>query len=139
MLDGPPVWLLIDPKDGAVPIAENVELDTWSTVLWMVGMETASGAPSGAAWTEASRLLGSVYMAYATLDLLDTYARKRVPPNLADKQPVVDKFLRQELESLRWSLKGMSEAGMELPQLPAYVVERAAELGIELPGQEKAQ
>lgn len=45
VLDVPPVWLLADPKqDGLVAIAEGLEVEPWSALLWLTGTQPLEGS-----------------------------------------------------------------------------------------------
>ncbi len=158
VLDVPPVWLLVDPEVGrAVPIAEGVEADPWTSLMWLTGWQPLEGSGEGA-WAGAHNAL---YQLHTLAEALVTYrsirrmtARPIVPAPLDQEDAAVEPgthYVHGDLAEARRELDAIEAAQLRaiadrlgqfralqlpVPPVPPDVRKRAAELDIELPGQE---
>lgn len=142
-LDVPLVWLLVDAKAGTpVPIAEGVEVDPWTALLWLTGTQPLD-EPGGDAWASAySALRPLVTLAR----LLESYRliQRVVAGDVvvgSDSDPVEagrdwEAAEASTLQSIANQLGQFHALQLPVPPVPADLRKRAAELGIELPGQE---
>ncbi|MGH3547085.1 MAG: helix-turn-helix domain-containing protein [Pseudonocardiaceae bacterium] len=136
----PPPLLLVDPAAGTpVRIAEGIEVDPWTALLWMTGKKPLTDLP-GQAWDS----LGEGYEAAALVERFHERRHQRelaeleIPAESADDEvrrrrtadAADERFLRQLVECL----KRLQQRELTLPPLPDDVVKRAAELGVNLPG-----
>jgi transcriptional regulator with XRE-family HTH domain len=137
-LDVPPAWLLIDPSGTPVPVVEGVELDPWSALMWMIGRQVI-GEPAGTNWkSEELDLLSQVQRLWETLTELCGYLHRLKTFKLGERhREMLESMIREDLDQVRECLQHIADAGAAVPQLPAEVVKRAVELGIELPGQQE--
>ncbi len=156
VLNVPPVWLLADPEGGsAVAVAEGVEADPWTALLWLTGWQPLeeSGAGAWASANNAIRLLhalGSELMTWRSMRRATDVA---LVPAMIDQQDVpvgelpvwgdLEEARRQldapetaQLRAIADRLRQFRELQLPVPQMPANVGKRAAELGVELPGQD---
>lgn len=131
----PPVWLLADPKAGTpVPIAEGVEVDPWSALLWLIGRQPLA-EPTGAAWNDAAAQLESFERLAGGLQSYDQQRNFWTKYDDAVGPPQ-DEIDRLGLRAISDRLGIFEHYGWPVPPLPAHVRKRAAELGVELPGQD---
>jgi transcriptional regulator with XRE-family HTH domain len=147
-LDVPPTWLLFDPHSSTpVPIVEGLEVDGWSAALWMVGKKPITGTASPA-WEAAAKSLSEVYEFVALGERLENVISMRRHRMLAalfqsDEGDKADEQL-QRVETTEKGLfrelvgrvNRLRQRGSAIPPLPADVIERADELGVDLFGQE---
>lgn len=135
-LDVPPAWLLADPsQDTPVPIVEGVEMAPWDALLWFVGRTRDRG------WMPAAEPFQA---ALKVTDLVDALGESRaqglVDLVLPDREEAEearqhrDAADRQRLRFLAYLLGEFEKWEVQPPPVDGYVLERARELGIELPG-----
>lgn len=146
VFDVPPVWLLADPESAApVPIAEGVELNPWTALLWMTGQQPLTDRPDSA-WNLAAMPLSVAYEAATLIERFHELCRHRDRVTLftpdestadADqRRRDTDKSDEPLLRRLAKCLESLRDWKLPLPPVPKDVVTRAAELGVELPGQD---
>jgi transcriptional regulator with XRE-family HTH domain len=138
VLDVPPVWLLIDPSGRTpTPVAEGVELDPWSALMWMIGRQVI-GQPAGTNWkSEEFDLLSQVQRLWERLADLGGNLHRLKTGKLDERlREMIEKLIREDLDQARECLQRIADAKAAVPQLPAEVVKCAVEQGIDLPGQE---
>jgi transcriptional regulator with XRE-family HTH domain len=150
VLGVPPVWLLVDPKAGTpVPVAEGIEVDPWTALLWLTGSQPLEG-PGGDAWTSAqyalrplvtlAKLLENYRRLQETFDMpmmSRTGAGDMVAVDPAEARRDLEATETRTLQSIANQLGQFRDlAHLPVPQVPPDVRKRAVELGIELPGQE---
>ena len=147
VLGVPPVSLLADPRrTEPVPVAEGVEVGAWEAVLWMIGSGTigrgiASDRRSSVAmdliWH--GRVVAEAAGAIEATRPLDVYrpgTQVRGDALSRDGLGTLDDLHREHLETIAAALEHIvEELGAPAPQLGPTVLKRAAELGVELPGQ----
>lgn len=136
VLDVPPVWLLADPKAGTpVPITEGVEADPWSALLWLIGRQPLA-EPTGAVWNDAAAQLGALQQLARWIDAYDQQRDLQAAHDdvAGPSQETLD---RRGLTAIQGSLDVFKFRGWPMPPVPVHVRKRAAELGVELPGQEE--
>ncbi|MFZ0118241.1 MAG: helix-turn-helix transcriptional regulator [Pseudonocardiaceae bacterium] len=140
VFDVPPLLLLVDPVAGTpVRIAEGIEVDPWSALLWSSGQKSLTDSP-GQAWE-------SLGEGYEVASLVERFLQQRrqwevaaltLPANSAEdearRRKTVGEFDERLLRRLAECLKRLQQRGLTLPLLPDDVAKRAAELGVELPG-----
>jgi transcriptional regulator with XRE-family HTH domain len=149
-LDTPVVWLLADPAVGdSVPIAQDLDVDPWTALLWMIGKQPLSNRP-GRAWDGPALVLERLLAVVAGVDeyrrhrrgLDELRSRAQTDPDAddlarrlqeIDQNPEVEKYL---LESIAKQLRELDDWDLPMPPLPLDVRDRAAEFGVELPGHE---
>jgi transcriptional regulator with XRE-family HTH domain len=135
----PPPLLLVDPADETpVRIAEGIEVDPWSALLWSSGKKPLTDLP-GQAWES----LGEGYEAATLIERFDELCRHRdrvalfVPEESTAaaerKRREADEHDKRLLRRLAECLKRLRQWKLTLPPLPDDVLKRAAELGVELP------
>jgi len=137
-LDVPPVWLLVDPDDGAVPIATGVEAGPHRALLWLTGRVPLTD-PAGAAWETAARVIALTGQIAA---LTERHAQLRAHreivaallPGDGDKDRVDDdeRQERRTLDDLARVLSALRKLGYPAPLLPGDLVDRADTLGVDL-------
>jgi transcriptional regulator with XRE-family HTH domain len=154
----PPLWLLADPQAGTpVPIAEGIEADPWTALMWLTGNQPLAG-PDGEGrhataylalfhLTTLARLLAQYHQFRKMLDLPMVSAPEG---DVVVAEPgVITTFgdpteMRRTTEAAEAStLRAIADRlgqfralGLSVPPLPPEVCKRAVELGIDLPGQE---
>ena len=158
ILGVPPVWLLADPKAGTpVPIAEGIEVDPWTALMWLTGSQPLAGPDSESRHATAylalshlntlARLLAQYHQFRKMLDLPMVSAPEG---DVVVTEPgVITTFgdpagMRRTTEAAEAStLRAIADRlgqfralGLSVPPLPPEVCKRAVELGIDLPGQE---
>lgn len=137
-LDVPPVLMIADPSSQKlVPIAEGIELDPWLALLWLIGKQPLTDRPRGA-WNDLALMLEQVFL---YLSLVDRFHRLRHDLALEATDDAWDSDQAAERErnvlaQLAVPLGKLRDWSMPVPPVPSDVRKRAAELGIELPGQE---
>lgn len=144
-LNVPPVWLLADPTSPhPVHIADGVDLDPWSAIMWMVGAQALTDPP-GSTWPSASGPLAWAWQAVAIARQMDEAAWFRaagfqyftVAGGVEHDQQDVDvaeRVDRQSFARLVPLLDALRTAGLPVPRMPATVTVRARELAVDLPG-----
>jgi len=151
----PPVLLLADPRRdvGPILISEGVELGAWEVLLWTIGSGTIGhGIASHPRSSTAMDLIwcGRVVAEVAGLvermpvEMIDQWRTRGVShlqvTDGVEREDVtrrtVDDLHRQSLEEMRAALERIEELGAPLPQVSEKVRKRAAELDVELPGQD---
>jgi transcriptional regulator with XRE-family HTH domain len=153
VLGVPPIWLLADPRAGTpVPITEGIEVDPWTALLWLTGTQPLDG-PGGDAWARAyeplrqlqilARVLEQYRKIRQTLDLPMVSAEGdavagvlSVHGDLAETRRTLEAIEGAQLRAVADQLGQFRQLQLPVPQMPADVCTRAAELGIELPDQE---
>jgi transcriptional regulator with XRE-family HTH domain len=149
-LDTPVVWLLADPAAGdSVPIAQDLDVDPWTALLWMIGKQPLNNRP-GRAWDGPALVLERLLAVVSGVDeyrrhqrvLNDMRMRARKDPDTDDlgrrlqeieQNPEVERYL---LDSIAKHLRELDDWDLPVPPLPLDLRDRAAELGVDLPGQE---
>lgn len=140
-LDVPPVMLLADPHHtGAVPITENIAVPPWDALLWLIGRADNAALPGGERWRSASE---QVRDALQIVDVADTIeaSRRLVRLDSLSSDPIRRERSREEaaeadrarLALLAYLLDEFRKWEVPAPPVPVHVVERAVELGVELP------
>lgn len=133
-------WLLIDPAaDVTVPIAAGVEPDQWSTLLWLLGRVPLDDHP-GAHWTEAAEVIDAAWQVATLVERFrvqrgHTEITTAALPDTTDSDRL-DEDERRVLRGLAGPLRRVQNWKFPLPALPADLLARASELGVELPGME---
>jgi transcriptional regulator with XRE-family HTH domain len=124
-LDVPPVLLLADPRSTEeVPVADGITLGVWEALLWLVGTDSIT---PGRTSTEAAWLINAGFTVVEALTELDRVDRD---------QALTDRRHANALQRMRLPLaRIIKEQAAPLP-LNGAVYQRAAELGVHLPGQE---
>jgi transcriptional regulator with XRE-family HTH domain len=142
ILGVPPVWLLAEPKAGTpVPIAQGIEVDPWRALLWLTGSQPLE-EPGGDAWTSAQHALRPLA---ELAKLLENYRLLQgvlagdvvVGSDPAESRRDWEAAETRTLQSIADRLGQFRAHDLPAPQLPPEVLKRAAELHIELPGQEE--
>lgn len=154
-LDVPPVLLLADPREhDSAPLTAGREVDSWELLLWLVG--AAAPGPDGEhhSYRRASAVVAQGWRIAEQLPVLRRPPERgfrRTPdgslchtadgalindPEDAHRQ--TNARDRLALETIRTALLRLEGVGARLPQLGAHALRRAADLGVDLPGQ-KAQ
>ncbi len=136
----PPVWLLIDPKGDSVPVADGIDVDAWTAVLWLAGRQPLA-EPPGPAWDDAAEMIWQVYQVAGAVKAFRQSRQyyKDVAAFLPDSDREQERALADEhdsriLASLVSPLRELGRSGAPLPPLPEDVLKRASELDVELPG-----
>jgi len=147
-LNAPPPLLLADPRrTEPVPVAEGVEVSAWEALMWLTGSGTigrgiASDRRSSVAmdliWH--GRVVAEAAGAIEATRPLDVYrpgTQVRGDALSRDGLGTLDDLHRGHLETIAAALEHIvEELGAPAPQLGPTVLKRAAELGVELPGQD---
>lgn len=135
-LDVPPTALIADPRAvETVPVADGVEPDAWSALLWLIGAATLDDEPGHASYDSAAQIIN--YGAEFSEACRNLTQRVRVARGSAERdQQATDDLHRRSLDSLVDVLQDIRKAGAKQPPVPQYVVDRARELGVELPSVE---
>lgn len=145
VLDVPPVLLVADPRrDAPVPVADGVAVDPWSALLWMIGASTINGGiTSHPMSSTTAELIWQVRQVAEWAGAIgSTPVRPGTPLRVSSEGQGaasirhVDDVHRGYLEMIAGALERIEELGAPAPQLGPTVLKRAAELDIELPGQE---
>ena len=133
VLGVPPVMLMADPRrDEQVPVAEDMAVAPWPALLWMTGYANPPGPPEPT-YTAASEL---IQCGHEVVEIFDALGRVERPwPDEEEAQRRNDRRHAGLLGRLQTVLARIKELGAESPNLPEYVLKRAAELDVELPGQ----
>jgi transcriptional regulator with XRE-family HTH domain len=141
VFDVPPLLLLVDPVAGTpVRIAEGIEVDPWSALLWSSGQKSLTDSP-GQGWdwigegSEAARLVERFEELRRHRDRVAMLLPiDRAENESEERRREADKSDERLLRRLAECLKRLQQRGLTLPLLPDDVAKRAAELGVELPG-----
>ncbi|MGH3783029.1 MAG: helix-turn-helix domain-containing protein [Pseudonocardiaceae bacterium] len=142
VLGVPPAWLLVDPKAGTpVPVAEGIEVDPWTALLWLTGSQPLE-EPAGEAWASAQ---GALRPLVALAKLLESYRLIQrvcagdvvVSSDPAESRRDWEDAEARTLQSIANQLGQFRALDLPAPQVPADVRKRAAELNIELPDQKE--
>jgi len=146
----PPVLLLADPRRdvGPIPISEGVELSAWEVLLWAIGSGTVGRGIGSDRRTSVAmdiiwhgRVVAEAAGAIEATRPLDVYrpgTQVRGDALTRDGRELgtLDDLHRGHLETIAAALEHIvEELGAPAPQLGPTVLKRAAELGVELPGQ----
>ncbi len=135
-LDVPLAALLIDPREPTVPLAKDVAPDPWSALLWLAGRSPLGRSDLN--WRNKAGLLVTAVRqadeALSTLDALENPVWSGGQPTARDVEMFNDKRASY-LSLLSPALALLDEQGLR-PPLPDFVLRRAAELGVDLPGVE---
>ena len=160
-LNTPPPLLLADPRRdaGPIPIADGVELDAWSTLLWLIGSGTLSGDSKEegvVSHPQGSQSLDLIWHGRVVAEAAGAIRRSPVwmverfqqypawiqlnVPGASSDDPqgqrrALDDMHRRELHAMREAMERIAELGAAVPQVGPKVRERAAELGVDLPGE----
>jgi hypothetical protein len=107
--------------------------------MWMIGKRSLVDRP-GQAWDDAEGTLDHIVEIHSIVMLIDRLREMRDRSRVLlgehhDEQHYIQTE-REALEQLPSRLERLAARGIQLPKLPSDVVKRAADLGIELPGQE---
>lgn len=144
ILGVPPVWLLADPQAGTpVPIAGGIVVDPWSALLWLTGHQPLE-EPGGDAWATAQDTLRPLIALAKSLENYRLVQRVCAGEVVVGSDPAAAKgdweaAEARTLQLIATQLGQFRKLGyLPIPQMPPDVRKRAAELGIELPGQEIA-
>ena len=153
-LNAPPPLLLADPRRGEpVPVAEGRTQDPWRVLLWLVGSGALTGEiashPRSSTATDliwCGRVVAEVagLVERMPVEMIDQWRTRGVShlqvTDGVEREDVtrrtVDDLHRQSLEEMRVALERIGELGAPLPQVSEKVRKRAAELDVELPGQD---
>ena len=147
-LNAPPPLLLADPRrTEPVPVAEGVEVSAWEALMWLtgsgtigrgIGSDRRSSAALDLIWH--GRVVAEAAGAIEATRPLDVYrpgTQVRGDALSRDGLGTLDDLHREHLETIAAALEHIvEELGAPAPQLGPTVLKRAAELGVELPGQE---
>jgi transcriptional regulator with XRE-family HTH domain len=143
VLGVPPVWLLADPKAGtSVPVAEGIEVDPWTALMWLTGNQPLEES-GGVAWDSAYCALRPLVTLARLLDSCRLLERAWAGEVVFGSDPVearreVEAAEARTFQSIANQLEQFRILDyLPVPQVPSDVRKRAVELGIELPGQEK--
>lgn len=135
VLDVPPVSLIADPRrDELIPVAEGVEVEPWEALLWMTGAGTLDLEPGHAAYQGEADLIWEGRVVSEMAGNL-----RRVPRFMGTEDQAkqsLDELHRQHLETMRSALERIEKMGAKVPRMGPHIVNRARELGVDLPGQE---
>lgn len=134
VFDVAPVMLLADPRHGErVPIADGLDIDPWTALLWLMGFTTlTNGEPT---YQLADDLVYEGALLVDKIDALDT--KVFFGQNILDeraRKATAEMHVRA-LAALAAAMSNILAAGASLPRLPDFVLEMAKEHGINLPGQ----
>jgi len=155
-LDVPPVWLLADPLRGEpVPVVDGREIAPWEALLWLVGSGSIDGGI--VSHPQGNKTLDLIWHGRVVAEAAGVI--RRSPAWMVDRfrdtpgmelrlagvssredpevmRSALDEIHRRQLQSMREAMERIAELGAAIPQVGPKVLERAAELGIELPGQD---
>ena len=135
-LDVPPVLLVADPRrDDPVPVVEGVELDPWSALLWMTGAGTVTGPP-GRSSVEMDLIAEGRVVSEMAYNLRKRVTRVTAGGTDEAMNRANDDLHWRYLETMRIALENIKEMGTTVPRVGPHVLKRAAELGVDLPGQD---
>lgn len=147
VLGVPPPMLLADPRHvETVSFATDMEAPAWAVVKWMIGLarlmpkDGRSSADADGAATllihDGWALAGAIaeverddYVSFAGDDPVD-------PDHLASLRKLEELRHKAALNQIRGRMRRILDAGAPLPPIPDYVLQRAKELDIRLPGVE---
>lgn len=138
VFDVPPVSLLADPRSTErVPVAEGLDVEPWPALLWLIGFADLGSTPDKGAvefgWTD--ELIYDGVLLVDKFEALDE--RVRLGRGDTDRENARTKEMHvRALDDIARTLVRLAEAGVPTPALPGYVVDRARELGVKLPGVE---
>lgn len=138
----PPVWLLADPKAGTpVPIAEGVEVDPWTALMWMTGSQPLDGSGEGA-WASAHKALHQLNILASLVEQYRLFRRMiemgviTDVGEVAETRSVVRNGEMEVLREIGDHLGQFRALQLSIPPMPEDIRKHAAQLGIELPGQD---
>lgn len=141
-LDVPPVLLLTPPSAQQVELQPGMSVDPWAALLWLIGRH-GNGLPTGERWEAASK---QVTAALAMVDVAETIKKSREkvyldslssdPAARARSREEADTADRDRLAYLGYLIHQFRKWKVTPPSVPAHVVERATELGVDLPTRE---
>lgn len=135
VLDVPPVSLIADPRrDELIPVAEGVEVDPWEALLWMTGAGTLDLEPVHAVYQGEADL---IWEGRVVVEMAGNL--RRVPRFMGTEEQAkqsLDELHRQHLETMSSALERIEMMGAKVPRMGPHIMERARELGVDLPGQE---
>lgn len=143
-LDVPPVMLVADPRHVAeVPVADGAAVPAWEALMWLTGAKDLAGRRDSPTFTDGAWYADQAMALGAALHQLEHESRvtgTRDEQGNLTRDPetvrrVVEERERLALERVRAVLERIERFGEHLPALPPAVVKRAAELGVDLPGQ----
>lgn len=135
-LDVPPAALVVNPESDAVPLAGGVSPGPWAALLWLVGREPIG--PWETTWRNgAGSLVSCVHQAHEALRNLEALENPIWSAGQPTKRELegLDEGRSVQFRRLVGPLQLLSEQGLR-PPLPDYVLKRARELDVELPGVE---
>jgi len=135
-LDVPAVSLLADPRhSGPVPVTDALALGPWEALLWITGLAwRTSNGPEPATYRAAADL---TWKGYVISEMSENLLPKRPGGPYPARQEDIDRIDRSYLATVRQFLGEIKKMGVELPDLPPHVLQRAAELDVDLlPAQE---
>ncbi|MDQ3988014.1 MAG: helix-turn-helix domain-containing protein [Actinomycetota bacterium] len=139
VLEVPPISLLADPCRGtAVPIAEGLDVNPWEALLWLAGLAgRLDDRPESATYRIEADLIWASYVIFVTSENFRPGPRPgQIGPRVESPEGR-DRRHRYDLEAIKGYLQVIQDAGLTLPPLPSHVLKRAAEMGVELPGQDE--
>ena len=119
-----------------MPVAEGIEVDPWSALLWLTGAGTLDNRPDGhAAYPYAADLIGEGRLVVEMAAKLRRRERFMAATE-EEAQRRQDELHRNYLETMQRALERIEEMGATVPRVGPHVLQRAAELGVTLPGQD---
>ena len=131
----PPLLLLTDvTKDEPIPIAGGREMAPWEAIMWMLGRSPDEGWAPAAEPLELGLEVESIIDSLRESRQIDAVVRMSNSPKAAERLALGEAADRESLAMLAFVLPQFERRGLSAPTLPQFVVERAKELGVELPG-----
>jgi transcriptional regulator with XRE-family HTH domain len=136
VLDVPPISLLADPSaDELIPLADGIEVDPWSALLWMSGAGTLDAEPDHVQYHAAADLIYDGRLVAGMATELRRIPRVWGAETEEETQRRRDDLDRSHLEAMRNALNRIRARGVKPPQVGEHILKRAEELGVLLPGQ----
>jgi transcriptional regulator with XRE-family HTH domain len=144
-LDIPPVLLVTPPGVEQVELGPGRSVRPWTAFLWLIGRVDDPALPSGERWKSTAE---QVRAAMQIVDVAETIeaSRRIVYLDSLSSDPVRRERSREEADAadrdrvalLAYLLAQFRKWEVPAPPVPAHVVERATELGVDLPTREGA-
>ena len=123
----PPVTLIADPRsDLDVPLATGVDVSPWKALLWLIG-SVQLDTLNASADSSAAQVIHDGYTIFDSVQGLER--ENPEDPKLTDENH------RSLLRTIASRLHSLRRLGVPYPPIvPAWVYQRADELGVALPG-----
>lgn len=131
----PPVWLLADPAaETLTKIADGLEVDPWSALMWMIGKQPLDDRPSSG-WENAARVVEELWRLFSFVERLRAVRREkdddtilRSHPPGSDRDTVWVNAVHEHVSLIATTRQRLIDWGYH-PPLPADVLAIAQDVG----------